>query len=145
MDYTTFIGEVQNRAELPAREDALSVTRITLETLSERLGSDEADNLAAQLPKEIARDLEEVTEVERFSWDEFVDRLGEKGDYDMRDERATAIHHARVVMAVVSEAASEGEMADVRDQLPDEYDDLFVGADRETQPVNEEQQSENTS
>lgn len=144
MDYTTFIGEVQNRASLPARKDALAVTRITLETLSKRLGSDEADNLAAQLPKEIGRDLEEVTEVERFSWDEFVDRLGEKGDYDMHDERATAVHHARVVMAVVSEAASEGEMADVRDQLPDEYDDLFIGADREAQPIDEEQQ-ENSS
>lgn len=145
MDYTTFLGEVQNRASLPSREDALTVTRITLETLSKRLGSDEADNLAAQLPKEIGRDLEKVTEVERFSWNEFVDRLVEKGDYDMSDERATAVHHARVVMAVVSEAASEGEMADVRDQLPDEYDDLFVGADREAQPIDEEQQSENPS
>jgi uncharacterized protein (DUF2267 family) len=145
MDYSTFLGEVQNRAGLSAREDALSVTRITLETLSERLGSDEADNLAAQLPKEISRDLKEGTGVERFSWDEFVDRLGEKGDYEMRDERASAIHHARVVMAVVSEAVDEGEMADVRDQLPAEYDDLFVGADRDTQPVDEEQQSENAS
>ena len=34
MDYDTFIGEVQNRAQLGSREKALTVTRIALETLS---------------------------------------------------------------------------------------------------------------
>jgi hypothetical protein len=70
--------------------------------------------------------------------------LVDRGGYDPQDDRGTAVHHARVVMAVVDEAVSEGEMADVRDQLPAEYDELFVAADREEQAVTEKQQAENT-
>lgn len=141
MDYATVIGEVQNRADLPSREDALTVTRAMLETLGERLESGEATNLGAQLPEEIGRHLDQAS-TDRFSWDEFIDRFMDRGDYDPQDERGTAVHHARVVMAVVDEAISEGEMTDVRDQLPDEYDELFVAADREEQAVTEEQKAE---
>jgi uncharacterized protein (DUF2267 family) len=144
MDYETVIGEVQNRAGLPSREDALAVTRTTLELLGTRLESGEATNLGAQLPEEIGRHLDKTSDVERFSWDEFVDRLMDRGDYTS-DERGTAVHHARVVMAVVDEAVSEGEMTDVRNQLPEDYDELFVAVDREEQPVGGDQQSDTES
>lgn len=41
-----------------------------------------------------------------------------------------AVYHAKCVMAVLHQAVSPGEMKQVRDQLPAEYDDLFelVGA-----------------
>lgn len=144
MDYSTVIGEVQNRAALSSREDALTVTRTTLEILGERLEAGEATNLGAQLPEEIGRPLDEHSAAEQFSWDEFIDHLLDRGDYDPQDDRGTAVHHARVVMAVVDEAVSEGEMNDVRDQLPAEYDELFVAADREENAVTEEQQTEDT-
>ena len=136
MDYETVIGEVQNRAGLPSREDALTVTRTTLELLGERLESGEATNLGAQLSEEIGRHLDKTSDVERFSWDEFVDRLMDRGDYTS-DERGTAVHHARIVLAVVDEAVSEGEMTDVRNQLPDDYDELFVAVDREEKSVDD--------
>lgn len=142
MDYDTFIGEVQNRGQLPSREDAVTVTRITLETVSERVGSNEADDLAAQLPEEIGRYLDKIDEAEQFSWDEFVDRLLKKGDYDGRNDGASAIHHARVVMDVVDDAATEGEIEDVRSQLSSEFDELFAVADQAQQPVEEEQRPE---
>lgn len=47
MNYDAFLGEVRNRAQLPSREDAVRVTRVTLETLSERLDPGEAGDLAA--------------------------------------------------------------------------------------------------
>ena len=50
MDHDSFIGEVQNRAELASRGEALSATRATLETLGERIEEGQATNLAAQLP-----------------------------------------------------------------------------------------------
>ncbi|WP_101295444.1 DUF2267 domain-containing protein [Halegenticoccus soli] len=142
MDYDTFIGEVQNRAQLPSREDAVRVTRITLETLSKRLEPGEADDLAAQLPEEIGRHLSKVDSVEGFSWDDFVDRVVEEGGYDSRDERGDAVHHARVVIDVVDDAASQGEMTDVRAQLPQEFEELFALADQEEKPVEEEQRPE---
>lgn len=143
MDYDTFIGEVQNRAQLPTREEAVRVTRITLETFSERLEPGAADNLSAQLPSEIGRHLSKVDEVEGFGWDEFVDRIVERGGYD-EDEAATAVHHARSVIDVVDDAVTAGALDDVRVQLPDDedFEELFVLADQETKPVDEEQRPE---
>lgn len=140
MDYSTFIGQVQNRAELPSQEDAVRVTRITLETLSRRIDPNEAEDLAAQLPEEIGRHLAKVDDLESFSWEEFVERIAQKGAYG-DDEVADAVHHARVVMDVVDEAITGNELENVRGQLPDDedWDELFALAEQETPPVDEEQ------
>lgn len=74
MDYDTFIGEVQNRGQFPSQEDAVRTTRITLETLGQRIEPGGAENLGEQLPEEIGRHLSKVDDVERFEWNEFVDR-----------------------------------------------------------------------
>ncbi len=55
MEYDHYLGDVQNRAQLASREDAVRVTRITLETLSHRIDPGLAENIAAQLPDEIGR------------------------------------------------------------------------------------------
>ncbi|ELZ02672.1 hypothetical protein C481_08391 [Natrialba asiatica DSM 12278] len=55
MQYDDFIGAVQNRGQLGSREAALGISRATLTTLSERVQSGEAENLAAQLPEELGR------------------------------------------------------------------------------------------
>lgn len=140
MDYNTFIGEVQNRAQLSSREEALTISRITLETLSQRIDPGEAENLAAQLPEEIGRHLGKVDEVERFDWNAFVERIVEAGAYG-DDDVADAVYHAAVVMDVVDDAVHSGNLADVRNQLPDDedWDELFTVADQDEQPVEEEQ------
>lgn len=53
MQYDNFIGEVQHRAQLDSREAALSVSRATLTTLSERIQPGEAENLGAQDRKSV--------------------------------------------------------------------------------------------
>lgn len=143
MDYETFLGEVQNRGQLASLEDAVTATRITLETLSRRIDPGEADNLAAQLPGEIGIFLTDVDTVERFDWDAFVDRIVERGNYT-EDDRADAVHHARVVMAVVDDALSGNAIENLRDQLSsaDEWNDLFVVVDQDEEPVPEGQRSE---
>lgn len=144
MDYDTFIGKVQNRGEFPSREDALKVTRITLETLSQRVEPGAAENLGAQLPEEIGRFLSDVDEVESFEWDEFVDRIVEKGEYNAEDERGEAVFHARLVLNIVNDAVSEGAIEDVRDQISsaDDWNELFELVDQEEEPVDEEQRPE---
>ena len=52
--YDEFIAQVQRRAGLNTRADALLATRATLETFGERLEGGEPMDLAAQLPPEIA-------------------------------------------------------------------------------------------
>lgn len=143
MDYDTFIGEVQNRGQLPSREDAARTTRITLETLSQRIEPGGAENLGEQLPQEIGRHLSKVDDVERFEWNEFIDRIIEKGNYSP-DERGDAVYHTRVVMDVMEDAVSVGAIEDLRDQISsaDDWNELFVLADQEEKPVDEEQRPE---
>ena len=131
MHFDQFLGAVQNRARLDSNGAALRVTRLTLTTLSERIQPDEADDMAAQLPMEIDRFVSEVDTVESFSFEEFVDRLVERGDYD-DDERADAVFHAQAVMDVVSEAVDENELRQVRDQLAQKqgWDQLFEIAEQ---------------
>ncbi len=123
MKHDEFIGQVQHRARLSSRGDAEMATRATLETLAERLAGGEANDLASQLPRGLAGYLRTGLSGEgvHFSVEEFFHRVGEREGVDL----STAIDHARAVIAVLYEAVSPGEMADVRAQLPAEFSQLF--------------------
>jgi uncharacterized protein (DUF2267 family) len=122
MKYDDFVGQVQNKAKLATSQEAIKAIRATLQTLAERIVTGEAQNLAAQLPQEIGDYVREVEKDEQFSLDTFFKRVAEREGVDEPD----AVYHARAVMTVVSEAVTEGEMEDVREQLPmQEYAPLF--------------------
>jgi len=121
MQHDEFIGEVQARARLASRGDAERATRAVLETLGERLAGGQPHNLAAQLPEEIGRHLEDRQGVDKLSLDDFFEKVSERSGVDLPD----AIHQARAVIAVVGEAVSQEEMEKVRQQLPEEYAPLF--------------------
>jgi uncharacterized protein (DUF2267 family) len=122
MQYNEFVGQVQNQARLASQDEALKAIRATLSVLAQRLAGGEPHDLGASLPEEIGRFLQtESTQAERFDLDEFFRRVSEKEDVDLPD----SVHHARVVMAVVQQAVPQGEIEDVRAQLPEEYNPLF--------------------
>ncbi len=121
MNYDDFVGQVQHRARLSSNGEAVKAIRATLETLAERIHSGEASDLAAQLPEEIGHYLLNKNGGERFGLDEFFARVSRKEGVDL----PVSIYHARVVMEVLQEAADPNEMAQVRGQLPDEYNPLF--------------------
>lgn len=123
MQYNEFVGQVQHRARLGSTGDAVRAIRVTLETLAERLTNGETKDLASQLPREIAHYLEEVPTVggERFSLDEFFQRVSIRESVGLPE----AVFHARVVVEVLQEAVSKGEINDVRAQLPPEFAALF--------------------
>ncbi len=121
MEYDEFVGEVANRAQLPSRGDAVRAIQATLETLAERIKEGEADDLAAQLPLELGTFLKDVETTERFSVDDFFLRVAAKETADLPD----AVHHARVVIDVLQDAITTGEVEDVLAQLPDNYKPLF--------------------
>lgn len=75
IDHDTFIGKVQQCAELDSRGEADSTTRAVLTTLAERIQGDEAEALAAQLPIEIDRYLEEADSGQRFDFETFAVRV----------------------------------------------------------------------
>jgi uncharacterized protein (DUF2267 family) len=123
MKYDEFISQVQRRADLASREEAERATRATMETLGERLAGGEAKDLAAQLPPEIAQYLEQAyTGIrEKFSLDEFFWRVSQREGVNLTE----STFHARVVVALLSEAVTMGEIEDVRAQLPEDFARLF--------------------
>ncbi len=123
MKHDEFIGQVQHRARLSSRGEAERATRATLETLAERLAGGEARDLAAQLPPEIGDHLRgQWSDMgERFSLAEFFRRVSLREGVDP----PAAVFHARTVIEVLGEAVSQGELDDVRAQLPAEFDRLF--------------------
>lgn len=134
MEYSEFLGQVQNRLELDSQQAAEKATRVTLETLGARLDPGEAGDLGAQLPEEIGRHLTKSEEAESFGWQQFIDRVADGEDLT-EDDRADAAYHAQVVVDLVAEAVSPGELADVVAQLPDEFDDLFEFVDEDRMPA----------
>jgi uncharacterized protein (DUF2267 family) len=123
MKYDELLAKVRKRARLASNEDAARATRATLETLAERLEGNEASDLAAQLPPEIAQYMQELGagRGESFSLEEFFNRVSKREGVDFVD----ADYHARVVIGLLTESVSMGEIEDVRAQLPAEFARLF--------------------
>lgn len=121
MQYKEFVGQVQHRARLATEGEAVRAIRATLSTLAERLFGNEAENLAAQLPREIGHYVREMDKSESFDVDEFFRRVAEREELDL----PVSMYHAQAVISVLEDTVSKGEMDDVRAQLPDDYERLF--------------------
>jgi len=121
MQYDEFIGQVQHRARLASSGEAVHAIHAVLQTLGERLYGKEADNLAAQLPAEIGFYLTQAQGRESLSAREFFERVSQRDGADYPD----AVYRARAVMSVILDAVSPGEIADMRAQLPAEFNPLF--------------------
>ena len=123
MKYEEFLSKVRKRARFASNEEAENATQATLVTFAERLTSNEAEQLAAQLPPELAvymKALDTVTG-ESFTLDEFFRRVGLREGVEPVD----ADYHARVVLALIAESVSMGEIEDVRAQLPQDFAKLL--------------------
>jgi uncharacterized protein (DUF2267 family) len=121
MHYEAFIEQVQQRTGLDSTEEATQATRATLQTLGERLSKTETEKLAAQLPDPLKAYLLLQPETQRFSLEEFFNRVSAREDVG----RPHAIAHARAVFGVLREAVSAGELEDVKRELAPEYAELL--------------------
>jgi uncharacterized protein (DUF2267 family) len=121
MQHDHFIGQVQNRAQLPTRGDAERITRVVLETLGEQLDDGGARHLAAQLPAEIGRHLIGQVAAGRLTFEQFVQRIA------LRERMPIAIarKHIEAVIGEVRVAVSTGVMDHVRAQLPADYSEVI--------------------
>ncbi|MGF1507812.1 MAG: DUF2267 domain-containing protein [Chloroflexi bacterium] len=121
MQFHEFVGHVQNRAKLPSEGAAVHAIHSTLETLADRLTSEQVDHLAAQLPREIGEYLQRSDKTESFTLEEFFERVAEREDEDLPE----SVYHARVVMSVMREALTPGEWDHLQQQLPQDYQSLL--------------------
>ncbi|CAA9467205.1 MAG: hypothetical protein AVDCRST_MAG25-1676 [uncultured Rubrobacteraceae bacterium] len=121
MQRDVFVKRVLEMGELGGHEEAEKAIRATLATLKERLAGNEPNNLASQIPGDLADPLRGEGGREGFALAEFYRRVAEKEGVD----ESQAIRHARAVALVLQEAVTTGEMDDVRGQLKPEYEELF--------------------
>ena len=131
MDADQFYDRVAVRAELETTEDGESVARATLRTLGERLSAGEADDVAGQLPEELAevitdREGPEGREPLELSYEEFTERVAERSDVGGDTDR-----HVQAVSDVLDEVVRDEELESARDQLPGGFTNLFRTAERE--------------
>jgi uncharacterized protein (DUF2267 family) len=120
VQYAEFVKAVAARAGLP-RDEAETLTRSTLRVLGERLTGGEAEDLRAQLPRELQEDLLPVSEqAEDFDVDEFSRRVAQRTGIDEADAGAAVV----AVLATIRDAVSEGEFDDVMSQLGREFAEL---------------------
>ncbi|HEX2910769.1 MAG TPA: DUF2267 domain-containing protein [Chloroflexia bacterium] len=136
MGYDQLVKTVREKLQLGNDEQAVRAIEATLRTLSERLAGREASQLAAQLPVEFRGAVKEAIDKagEPFSMDEFYQRVRKRESIDQMN-LAAAIQHAQTVMALICQTVTPGEVADVRAQLPPEYNDLFSQV--QTSPTNQ--------
>lgn len=121
MDFKEFTGKVQDELELATQAEAVRASRAFLTTLSERLYPGEADDLAGSLPMEIDHYVISASSGQRFSRDEFIQRVADIEHVDEPD----AFRHIQLMMKILGETVPPGELADIRDGLPDEFEDFF--------------------
>lgn len=130
MEYSAFTGEVQHRIEAATQGEAVRSIRAVLTTLGERLQEGEVTDLASNLPMEIDYYLLTADPGQRFGYAEFIDRVAERADV----EGADAAYQAQAITALLAEVSPGGEIQDVRNGLPDEFEDLFEFVDAEEVP-----------
>lgn len=121
MQQTEFIETIRERADLDSNEEAETVTVATLHALGTRISEGQLEDVAEQLPDELAGVFSVETEqATDLTVDEFLKRVendaGIKGDTEK---------HVRAVLSTFERIVDESEWRGVRSQLPDEYDRLF--------------------
>lgn len=114
------VSAVQQSVGTLDHDHAEQAVKATLTVLGQRL-STEAQDLAAQLPPELAEAMPTDGSVERFGLAEFYDRVAEREGRGCSPEQAR--QHARAVTAALREAVG-AEYRHLLDQLPSEYSDL---------------------
>jgi uncharacterized protein (DUF2267 family) len=121
-DSESFISLVQRKAGL-SREDAERATRATLQTLGDRLARGEAQDLADELPDDLAPLVATATaDAQPFDVDEFFRRVAAAEGID---DLEAAERHARAVFDALGRVLSDREVADMIAQLPRDYRPLI--------------------
>ena len=124
MQFDEFVHEVADRTGM-SREEAESLVRATLRTLAERLSGGEAEDLRAQLPKQLQAELiPPQEEAQGFDVEEFARRVAARSGIDEADAGAGVV----AVLSVIRDAVSPGEFDDVLSQLGRDFAELVEAA-----------------
>jgi uncharacterized protein (DUF2267 family) len=109
VQFEEFVNEVADRAGT-SRDEAETLVRATLRTLAERLSGGEAEDLRAQLPRQLQAELiPPQEEAQGFGVEEFVQKVAARSGIDETDAGAGVV----AVLSVIRDAVTPGEFDDV--------------------------------
>jgi uncharacterized protein (DUF2267 family) len=124
MQFEEFVDQVADRIGM-SRDEAESLVRATLRTLAERLSGGEAEDLRAQLPRQLQAELIPPQEqAQGFDVEEFAQRVAVRSGIDETDAGAGVV----AVFSVLRDAVSPGEFDDVLSQLGRDFAELVDAA-----------------
>lgn len=116
-----FVQRVQWVGHFDSESMAEKAIRAVLETLARRLTETEATHLWHQLPQGIELTVRHEKEHEKFSLDEFLDRVAELEGVTYQ----VAEHHAEAVIGVLQQNISLKGLEEMLALLPEDYADFF--------------------
>ncbi|MEB3371387.1 DUF2267 domain-containing protein [Saccharopolyspora mangrovi] len=123
MRYDEFIANVRRLGEYESTERAEQVTQRVLGVLGARITADEAEDLAAQLPGDLAGALRsEGRSMPNLSPDEFAGAVAARLDGASTE---TARWDVSAVLTTVTESIDGGELNHVLSQLPSGFATFF--------------------
>ena len=126
MNYDEFLTAVAENGGPTDREHADEAARTVLADLGKRLAGNEPHDLASQLPRELQQPLLEHNG-EQETGDDLDAFLRRVADHEGRGcDPEEALEHARAVLSTIAAFVSEGEVADLRSQLPAGFTPLFA-------------------
>jgi uncharacterized protein (DUF2267 family) len=124
VQFEEFVHEVADRAGM-SRDEAESLVRATLRTLAERLSGGEAEDLRAQLPRQLQAELiPPQEEAQGFGVVEFVQKVAARSGIDDTDAGAGVV----AVLSVIRDSVTPGEFGDVLAQLGRDFAELVEAA-----------------
>jgi uncharacterized protein (DUF2267 family) len=129
VDYREFVETVRDEACI-SDDEAERAACATLHVIAERITPGEAEDLAEKLPGELKACLDAAGVPEPFHLDEFLRRVAERLELD----RSAAERDARGVFAALWHTVGPKEFADLRAQLPKDFDALIDEALRDAPP-----------
>ena len=125
MTYEEFIDQVEQQTIIRSRDQAVEATRVTLETLGERLSlhRTELRHLVSQVPDELKGLLRRRTGRDHYTLEEFFRRVAARLGVGYPE----AFARAHAVLGVLRQMIPEGERKHILGELPAEFKELIQG------------------
>ncbi len=135
MQDNEFYQLVQEASHVETIDRAEVATDAVLETLGESLTAGEAEDVAVQLPDELAGTIEDADhDGAGYDRDAFVDRVANRlQNTDLEPDDAE--RYADGVTDALTATLTEGELENLKAQLDSELDPLFEGVDVDPEQV----------
>lgn len=123
ISYTGFLSRVERDAGL-SRPEAERAVHATLQSLAERLSAGQARNIAARLPRELARSMTGDKNARPYDLKGFIRRVAEREGVDAVE----AAGHVRAVFAALGRAITLDELNGMASELPKDFGPVLVAA-----------------